>query len=72
MKDVALQIANILYPGQELELPNLIIRNSYPNITYYSQPTYESDSALTEAFRRLVPDTRDAIFTVGTVVRPSI
>jgi GNAT superfamily N-acetyltransferase len=70
LKDVAVQIARILYPGQELEFPNLIIRNSYPNITYHSQPTYGSDNTLTETFRRIVPDTRDAIFTVGTVARP--
>jgi GNAT superfamily N-acetyltransferase len=71
LKDAAIQIARILYPDRELEFPNLIVRNSYPNITYYTQPTYESDSALTETFRRIVPDTRDAIFTVGIVARPS-
>lgn len=72
LKDIAIQIAQVLYPGRELEYPDMIIRNSYPNITYYSQPSYESDAALTETFRRLVPDTRDAIFTVGTVTRSSI
>ncbi|WP_441280697.1 hypothetical protein [Tardiphaga sp. 862_B3_N1_1] len=71
LKDIAVQIAGILYPSREVEFPNLIIRNSYPNITYYNQPAYESDRALTETFRRIVPDTRDAIFTVGTVARPS-
>ncbi len=72
LKDVAIQIARVLYPDRDLEFPNLIIRNSYPSITYYSQPSYESDSALTETFRRVVPDVGDGIFTVGTVTRPSV
>jgi hypothetical protein len=71
LQDVAFQIAKILYPDRALELPNLIIRNSYPNITYHRQPSYETNGALTEKFRRLVPDTADAIFTVGTIRQPA-
>ncbi|MEH2556672.1 hypothetical protein V1286_004201 [Bradyrhizobium algeriense] len=67
LQDVALQIANTLYPDRALELPNMVIRNSYPNITYHRQPSYQTDGALTEKFRRLVPDTADAIFTVGAI-----
>ncbi|MGO4714377.1 hypothetical protein [Bradyrhizobium sp. 2TAF24] len=71
LKDAAIQIARTLYPDRELEFPDMIIRNSYPNITYHSQPAYESDGELTATFRRVIPDTRDAIFTIGTIARPS-
>jgi hypothetical protein len=69
LRNIAVEIAKELHPDHTLELPDMIIRNSYPNSRYRKQPIHNTNSAIMETFRRLVPKPEDAIFSVGIMER---
>ncbi len=68
--DPALQAACVemcasLYPGKALELPAMIMRGAYGHIKHNRQTYYGTASLVEEAMLRIIPDSADALFSVG-------
>jgi hypothetical protein len=69
-QDPALQAACIemcssLYPGRLLELPGMIMRGAYGHIKHHRQDYHGAASLVDAAMSRMIPDTADALFSVG-------
>ncbi len=69
-KDPALQAAciemcSLLYPGKTLELPGMIMRGAYGHIKHHRQAYHGTASLVDAAMSRLIPDSADAVFSVG-------
>jgi hypothetical protein len=69
-QDTALQTAcvemcSLLYPGKSLELPDMIMRGAYGHIKHHRQAYHGAASLVDEAMQRLIPDSADALFSVG-------
>jgi hypothetical protein len=69
-QDPALQAAcvemcSLLYPGKSLEIPGMIMRSAYGHIKHRRQPYHGSASLVDAAMQRIIPDSADALFTVG-------
>ena len=69
-QDPALQAACIemcssLYPGKSLELPGMIMRGAYGHIKHHRQNYHGAASLVDAAMSRVIPDTADALFSVG-------
>jgi hypothetical protein len=70
VKDTALQAACVemcalLYPGKGLEIPGMIMRGAYGHIKHHRQAYHGAVSLIDAAMQRLIPDSADALFTVG-------
>ena len=66
---IAKQAANFLYPTVDLEIPNCIMRGVYGHIDHH-RPIYRGTvESLAQQIEYLVPDTQDAIFFMGSVLR---
>lgn len=71
-KDAALQAAcvemcSLLYPGQSLEIPGMIMRGAYGHIKHHRQAYHGEASLVDAAMQCMIPDSADALFSVGTV-----
>lgn len=71
-QDAALQAAcvemcTLLYPGQHLEMPGMIMRGAYGHIKHHRQAYHGAASLVDEAMQRVIPDPADALFSVGLV-----
>lgn len=71
-QDIALQAAcaemcNSLYPGKRLELPGMIMRGAYGHIKHYRQAYHGAAALVDEAMQRVIPNSADALFSVGVV-----
>ncbi|MGA7804267.1 hypothetical protein [Bradyrhizobium sp.] len=69
-RDPALQAACIemcasLYPGKQLEVPGMIMRGAYGHIKHHPQAYRGTASLVDAAMSRLIPDSADALFSVG-------
>ena len=69
-QDPALQAACVemcasLYPGKPLELPDMIMRGAYGHIKHHRQAYHGTASLVDAAMSRKIPDTADALFSVG-------
>ena len=69
-QDPALQAACIemcssLYPDKALELPGMIMRGAYGHIKHHRQDYHGAASLVDAAMSRMIPDTADALFSVG-------
>jgi hypothetical protein len=69
-QDASLQAACVemcasLYPGKELELPAMIMRGAYGHIKHHRQAYHGTASLVDAAMSRLIPDSADALFSVG-------
>jgi hypothetical protein len=69
-QDPALQAACVemctsLYPGKELEVPDMIMRGAYGHIKHHRQPYHGAASLVDAAMSRKIPDSADALFSVG-------
>jgi len=69
-KDTALQAACVemcalLYPGRDLERPGMIMRGAYGHIKHHRQTYHGPVSLVDAAMQRIIPDSADALFTVG-------
>jgi hypothetical protein len=69
-QDASLQAACVemcasLYPGKALELPAMIMRGAYGHITHHRQSYRGTASLVDAAMLRLIPDSADALFSVG-------
>jgi hypothetical protein len=70
IEDTALQAACVemcalLYPGKGLEIPGMIMRGAYGHIKHHRQAYHGAASLVDAAMQRLIPDSADALFTVG-------
>jgi len=68
--DASLQAACVemcasLYPGTELELPAMIMRGAYGHIKHHRQTYHGTASLVDAAMSRMIPDSADALFSVG-------
>ena len=71
-QDAALQAAcvemcSLLYPGKGLEIPGMIMRGAYGHIKHHRQAYHGAASLVDEAMQRVIPDSADALFSVGLV-----
>ena len=69
-QDPALQEAGVamcaaLYPGKPLELPGMIMRGAYGHIKHHRQSYRGVAAQVDAAMSHLIPDSADALFTVG-------
>src|SRR5215470_6489685 len=69
-QDPALQAACVemcssLYPGQMLEVPSMIMRGAYGHIKHHRQAYHGMASLVDAAMSRIIPDSADALFSVG-------
>ena len=69
-QDPALQAACVemcaaLYPGTRLELPGMIMRGAYGHIKHHRQSYRGLAARVDAAMSRLIPDSADALFSVG-------
>ncbi|MBR0869538.1 hypothetical protein JQ633_04145 [Bradyrhizobium tropiciagri] len=69
-QDPALQAACVemctsLYPGKALEVPDMIMRGAYGHIKHHRQAYHGVASLVDAAMLRKIPDTADALFSVG-------
>jgi hypothetical protein len=69
-QDASLQTACVemcasLYPGKALELPAMIMRGAYCHIKHHRQAYHGTASLVDAAMLRLIPDSADALFSVG-------
>jgi hypothetical protein len=69
-QDASLQAACVemcasLYPGKALELPGMIMRGAYGHIKHQRQAYHGTASLVDAAMSRLIPDSADALFSVG-------
>jgi hypothetical protein len=70
VQDPALQAACVemcssLYPGKTLEVPSMIMRGAYGHIKHHRQAYHGTVSLVDEAMSRIIPDSADALFSVG-------
>jgi hypothetical protein len=70
IQDTALQAACVemcalLYPGKSLEIPGMIMRGAYGHIKHHRRAYHGAVSSVDAAMQRLIPDSADALFTVG-------
>jgi hypothetical protein len=54
-----------LYPGARLELPDMIMRGVYGHIKHHRQAYRGVAAQVDAAMSRLIPDSADALFSVG-------
>ena len=69
-RDPALQAAcvemcSLLYPGKSLEMPDMIMRGAYGHIKHHRQAYHGAASQVDAAMQRIIPDSADALFSVG-------
>ena len=69
-QDPALQAACVemcssLYPGKSLEVPGMIMRGAYGHIKHHRQAYHGAASLVDAAMSRLIPNSADALFSVG-------
>ncbi|MBR0694800.1 hypothetical protein JQ553_16415 [Bradyrhizobium lablabi] len=69
-QDPALQAACVemcasLYPGKPLELPDMIMRGAYGHIKHHRQSYHGTASLVDVAMSRKIPNSADALFSVG-------
>ncbi len=70
VQDPALQAACVemcssLYPGKALEVPSMIMRGAYGHIKHHRQTYRGTASLVDEAMSRIIPNSADALFSVG-------
>jgi hypothetical protein len=71
-QDLALQAAcvemcSLLYPGKRLEVPGMVMRGAYGHIKHHRQAYHGAVSLVDAAMSRIIPDSADALFSVGFV-----
>jgi hypothetical protein len=55
----------LLYPGQHLEVPGMVMRGAYGHIRHHRQAYRGTVSLVDAAMTRLIPDSADALFSLG-------
>lgn len=61
------EMCALLYPGKRLEIPAMIMRGAYGHIKHHRQAYHGAASLVDEAMQRVIPDSADALFSIGRV-----
>ena len=65
LQAACIEMCSLLYPGKPLELPTMIMRGAYGHIKHHRQAYHGTASLVDAAMSRLIPDSADALFSVG-------
>jgi hypothetical protein len=65
LQAAGVEMCSALYPGKALEVPGMIMRGAYGHIKHHRQTYRGAASAVDAAMSRLIPDSADALFSVG-------
>jgi len=65
LQAACIEMCSLLYPGRPLELPTMIMRGAYGHIKHHRQAYHGTASLVDAAMSRLIPDSADALFSVG-------
>jgi hypothetical protein len=67
LQAACVEMCTLLYPGKPLEMPAMIMRGAYGHIKHHRQVYHGAVSLVDEAMQRIIPDSADALFSVGLV-----
>lgn len=65
LQAACIEMCAALYPGKQLEVPGMIMRGAYGHIEHHRQDYRGAASLIDAAMLRLIPDSADALFSVG-------
>jgi hypothetical protein len=65
LQSACVEMCSALYPGKQLEVPRMIMRGAYGHIKHNRQTYHGTASVIDAAISRLIPDSADALFSVG-------
>jgi hypothetical protein len=67
LQAACVEMCALLYPGKRLEMPGMIMRGAYGHIKHHRQAYHGAASQVDAAMQRVIPDSADALFSVGFV-----
>ena len=67
LQAACVEMCSLLYPGKSLEIPGMIMRGAYGHIKHHRQAYHGAASLVDVAMSRMIPDSADALFSVGFV-----
>jgi hypothetical protein len=67
LEAACVEMCELLYPGKYLEMPGMIMRGAYGHIRHHRQAYHGAASLVDAAMQRIIPDSADALFSVGLV-----
>jgi hypothetical protein len=65
LQAACIEMCSSLYPGKTLEVPEMIMRGAYSHIKHNRQAYRGRASLVDAAMARIIPDSADALFSVG-------
>ena len=65
LQSACIEMCSSLYPGKALEVPDMIMRGAYGHIKHRRQDYHGIASLVDAAMSRIIPDSADALFSVG-------
>ncbi len=65
LQTACIEMCSLLYPGKPLEVPGMVMRGAYGHIRHHRQAYHGTASLVDAAMSRLIPDSADALFSVG-------
>jgi hypothetical protein len=65
LQAACIEMCAALYPGKPLEVPGMIMRGAYGHIKHIRQDYHGAASLVDAAMSRVIPDSADALFSVG-------
>ena len=65
LQAACVEMCAALYPGKALEVPGMIMRGAYGHIKHHRQAYRGTASLVDAAMSRIIPDSADALFSVG-------
>ena len=67
LQSACVEMCSLLYPGKPLEAPGMIMRSAYGHIKHHRQAYHGTAALVDAAMLRVIPDSADALFSVGFV-----
>jgi hypothetical protein len=65
LQAAGIEMCQTLYPGKQLEMPGMIMRGAYGHIKHNPQRYHGTASVIDAAISRLIPNSSDALFSIG-------
>jgi hypothetical protein len=65
LQAACVEMCATIYPGKPLEVPGMIMRGAYGHIQHIRQDYHGQASLVEMAMSRIIPDSADALFSVG-------
>ena len=65
LQAACVEMCSSLYPGKPLEVPDMIMRGAYSHIKHHRQVYHGIASLVDVAMSRMIPNSADALFSVG-------